>query len=559
MLFENANKLYNLNIDYVELVLNKVIDVESNSNEEKSDKETDDEVHIPEALIYSVKPPAPKESPELTIPELPLLDVSEPIRVAKTSGETTSTLITKLRSRDIKFVRIAWVDYVNYTRYHAVSMERFAELVGSRMDLSTSLYPSERLADSGPRVAQDALGMQVDDVATPGVSTSGHYDLKPDFSTVWTPPFAKGHAYMMGRFFYKANPSGKELETCPRAILQRVIRQAEQELGVKFLVDFVTGFTLLQNGSPIQTGGVSASKFRCGSVADCMHEIVQNIVDSGIKLNTYNSKNISGYSVLHCEIVTGPLSPMQAADALVATREIIYSTAQKQNYRATLVPRLYSYQGMLIFSFLVSTSQIHISIQSASSDIPSNHPDVPSLPADLASFMSGLLTHLGSVCMFTLPLDACYPRVTDDPLNASVWACWGIENMEAPIRLCGSERGEFNVELRTFDGSANPYLGLAAILGAGMTGLKAQAALEMRDCGNVSSKDVPNTNYGHQRSVRLTQLAEDWRLKLGITTKMPTGNEVFAPETSERTEFINTWLPEEAWKLYKDVRNVSQG
>ncbi|KAF8595982.1 hypothetical protein BDV93DRAFT_563830 [Ceratobasidium sp. AG-I] len=174
--------------------------------------------------------------------------------------------------------------------------------------------------------------------------------------------------------------------------------------------------------------------------------------------------------------------------------------------------------------------------------------------------MSGLLAHLDSVCMFTLPLDSCYPCVTNDPLNASVWACWGTENIEAPIRLCESEHREFNVELRTFDGSANPYLGLAAIMGAGLIGLKGQAVLEMRDCRNVSSKDVPNPGYSaHQRLAQLNKEADNWRLKLGITMKMPTANEVFAPETSERTEFIKTWLPEEAWKLYKDVRNVSLG
>lgn len=41
------------------------------------------------------------------------------------------------------------------------------------------------------------------------------------------------------------------------------------------------------------------------------------------------------------EVVLGPLSPLEAADALVHTREIIYNTANKYNLRATLAPKTF--------------------------------------------------------------------------------------------------------------------------------------------------------------------------------------------------------------------------
>lgn len=154
--------------------------------------------------------------------------------------------------------------------------------------------------------------------------------------------------------------------------------------------------------------------------------------------------------------------------------------------------------------------------------------------------MAGLLSHLASVCMFTLPADASYKCVVDGAWSGGAWACWGRENRETPLRLCGSEPGGFNVELKAFDGLANPYLGLAAVLGAGLTGLKNQSTLEMRDCRVVAS-----------------ELTEDRRHEMRITTKMPTQNAVFGPGLDEKMEFINTWLPAEAWKLYKDVRHVS--
>ena len=43
---------------------------------------------------------------------------------------------------------------------------------------------------------------------------------------------------------------------------------------------------------------------------------------------------------LQYEIVAGPLPPLQAADALVFTRETIYNIANKHGFRATFSPRL---------------------------------------------------------------------------------------------------------------------------------------------------------------------------------------------------------------------------
>lgn len=42
------------------------------------------------------------------------------------------------------------------------------------------------------------------------------------------------------------------------------------------------------------------------------------------------------------EIVTGPLSPLKAADAVVLTREAIYNIAAKHGLRATFAPRMFS-------------------------------------------------------------------------------------------------------------------------------------------------------------------------------------------------------------------------
>jgi glutamine synthetase len=57
---------------------------------------------------------------------------------------------------------------------------------------------------------------------------------------------------------------------------------------------------------------------------------------------------------------------------------------------------------------------------------------------------------------------------------SGAFACWGLENREAAVRLCGATRGNprgASVELKCIDPSANPYLAAAAFLGLVLEGL----------------------------------------------------------------------------------------
>jgi glutamine synthetase len=64
---------------------------------------------------------------------------------------------------------------------------------------------------------------------------------------------------------------------------------------------------------------------------------------------------------------------------------------------------------------------------------------------------------------------------------AGAYTCWGLENREAALRLVTGSTGEqsraANVEIKCFDQSANPYLVVAAVLAAGLAGLRAGATL----------------------------------------------------------------------------------
>ena len=60
---------------------------------------------------------------------------------------------------------------------------------------------------------------------------------------------------------------------------------------------------------------------------------------------------------------------------------------------------------------------------------------------------------------------------------------WGTENREATVRLSNSASpSSRQFEMRYVDGTANPYLALAGILGVGHLGIRSNFELGISDC-----------------------------------------------------------------------------
>ncbi|KAK1314447.1 hypothetical protein QJS10_CPA06g00217 [Acorus calamus] len=91
------------------------------------------------------------------------------------------------------------------------------------------------------------------------------------------------------------------------------------------------------------------------------------------------------------------------------------------------------------------------------------------------NFMAGVFSHLPAILAFLAPLPNSYDRIQPNTWSGA-YLCWGKENREAPLRTA-SPPGVLNglvsnFEIKSFDGCANPHLGLAAIMAAGIDGLR---------------------------------------------------------------------------------------
>jgi glutamine synthetase len=132
--------------------------------------------------------------------------------------------------------------------------------------------------------------------------------------------------------------------------------------------------------------------------------------------------------------------------------------------------------------------------------------------------------------------------MVDGVWSGGTYVCWGIDNREAPVRLCNaSSPASRNFEIKCLDGMANPYLALAGILGVGHAGIRDATSLEMQDCSG---------------SLSAAELGDEGRKALGITQRMPlTWQEARVSLCNDPV--VISVLGDELLKKYLDVNKVS--
>jgi glutamine synthetase len=437
-------------------------------------------------------------------------------------------------------VRIYWVDLVNIRRVRIVPVEHFKALLKTNRP--------------GVNIAKICFGL-IYLTVVPGFSPIGDYLYSIDLTTLKPCPFAPGHMAVLGQFEEKMLISGADgkptvqVPLCPRTLLRRILecaltqlytssadlflpRQIKKQHGTEFLVRFDTEFILLKSTDPVKAFNVHDWSSSVGLLAGSQESIIlQEIADaitaSGIALEMFHPQAGPG----QYEVITGPLSPLEAGDALIYTREIIVQVAAKHGLHATFAPRPF-------INSIGSSTHAHICVHATSEEKPAVR-----LSKHESAFLAGVLEHLPAIVALTMPTPASYKRVADGLWSGGTYVCYGTENREAPIRLTNATSpGSRNFEARFIDGTANPHLALASIVAGGLIGLGSMAELGMRDCLGPKSA---------------AQMTENEREAFGITTRMPMSIDA-ARNNLEHDSALCNVLGKDFVDSYLSVNKVSQ-
>uniref|UniRef100_A0A803QZE6 GS catalytic domain-containing protein n=1 Tax=Cannabis sativa TaxID=3483 RepID=A0A803QZE6_CANSA len=172
------------------------------------------------------------------------------------------------------------------------------------------------------------------------------------------------------------------------------------------------------------------------------------------------------------EVVLGYGPCTLSADNLIFARETIRAIARKHGLLATFVPK-YSMED------IGSGAHVHVSLFRDGKNVFMGSSQYGMSKAG-EEFMAGVLYHLPRILAFIAPIPNSYDRLQPHTWSGP-YQCWGRENKEVAVRAAsppGFPDGLVsNFEIRSFDGCANPHIGLAAILAAGIDGLRKHLSL----------------------------------------------------------------------------------
>jgi glutamine synthetase len=169
-----------------------------------------------------------------------------------------------------------------------------------------------------------------------------------------------------------------------------------------------------------------------------------------------------------CEINLVYDEMIKMADSVVAVKNIVKVKAKRKNKVATFMPKP-------IFGDNASAMHTHQSLWNDKTNVMFDpNDDVAQMSQIGRYYIGGILEHASALCAITNPTTNSYKRLVPG-FEAPVNVCWGMGNRSAAIRVpmyYRSQEKSKRIEYRVPDPTANIYLLEAALLLAGLDGIK---------------------------------------------------------------------------------------
>jgi glutamine synthetase len=185
----------------------------------------------------------------------------------------------------------------------------------------------------------------------------------------------------------------------------------------------------------------------------------RRIAGAGIPVK-YHHHEVGPFGQQEIELGFGSLVAM--ADATQIVKSIVRCAAGDAGLTATFMPKP-------IFGEAGSGLHLHQYLVRGGTNLFASEGEL----SDLAlCYIGGLLTHGAGLMGLTNPSTNSYRRLVPG-YEAPVDFVFGTGNRSAAVRIPGyAGASKRRIELRTMDATANPYLAFAAILLAGIDGIK---------------------------------------------------------------------------------------
>lgn len=196
---------------------------------------------------------------------------------------------------------------------------------------------------------------------------------------------------------------------------------------------------------------------------DLRSQITLDMEDWGVKVK-YHHHEVGGCGQLEVEVELGEMTAL--ADATMAAKYIIKNEAVRFGKTATFMPKPVAGEAG-------SGMHVHMLLTKDGKPVFYDENGYAQLSDTAMHFIGGLLTHAASLCAITNPSTNSYKRLIPG-FEAPVTIGYAMANRSAVVRIPAYAKSPMakRFELRNPDATCNPYYAYAAILMAGLDGIK---------------------------------------------------------------------------------------
>lgn len=372
---------------------------------------------------------------------------------------TKEEIIAKAQEYELEFIHLQFTDIAGTMKNVSIT----AEQLGKALD-------NEIMFD----------GSSIDGFVR--IEESDMY-LAPDLSTFTVFPWTS-HSREARLICDIYKPNGEPFEGCPRNVLKTVLKEAE-EMGYIMDVGPECEFFLFntdEKGDPSLETHDNAGYFDLAPVdlgGNARKDMTIALKQMGFEIEASHHEVAPGQH----EIDFKYEDALTTADNIMTFKMAVRIIAQRHGLHATFMPKP---------KFGINGSGMHTNMSLSTLDGKNAFYD-PEGKLELSEtayyYLGGLIKHAKAFAALTNPTVNSYKRLVPG-YEAPVSIAWSASNRSPLIRIPAKRGKSTRIELRNPDPSCNPYLALAAVLKAGLDGIKNKIEPPEPVTSNVYHMDV---------------------------------------------------------------------
>ena len=351
--------------------------------------------------------------------------------------------------------RIVKEENVNFLRL------MFTDLFGTIKNVEVPVSQLDKLLDN--KLMFD--GSSIDGFVR--IEESDMY-LYPDLSTWLIMPWNTEHGKIARIICEVYTADRKPFEGDPRNNLIRVLNDMREAGYTSFNCGTEPEFFLFkmnEKGEPTTELNDKGSYFDLSPMdlgENCRRDIALELERLGFNVEASHHEVAPGQH----EIDFKYADALSAADHIQTFKLVVKTIARKYNLWATFMPK--PLNGVNGSGMHVNMSLFH---DQGNAFYDASDKSGLELSSDAYHFLGGLMKHARSYTAVTNPTVNSYKRLVPG-YEAPVYVAWSASNRSPMIRIPSARGLSTRLELRSVDASTNPYLAFAAVLEAGLDGIK---------------------------------------------------------------------------------------